>query len=168
MGQDHHTIASRFGDAGTSRAPIKEFSHDELMHILRNPSELLTHEVAVSMAQPHGSPAGYAARMTKDGTGFAVARHDRHQVSIFLKPDDSRPGAFWEIDLLARQFKNDPAVAGYLHSVPALYNAAQGCLTHLQSDGSGWLHTIEADFAKNFRTLVDGIQAQGPAISPPA
>ncbi len=160
MADQNHTIATSFGTAGVPAAPSRSFTEHELREILANPNESLTHDIARSMAQPHGVPYGYAAAMTKDGHGFAVAHHQGNRLSVFLKPDEKMPGAFWEINLLDRKFIPDENLAAHLHSNQQLYNATYDCLTHLKADGDDRLHLIEVAFAGEYRRLVDGFQAQ--------
>lgn len=164
MTHDLQTLADGFVRAQDTSQHPAPIPHKELYRLFEDPANLVTHDVARSLAAPRGAPFGYAAAMTPDGQGFAVACYRDNRLSVMLKPDAGQPAAFWEQHRHTRQFTRDEAVGGYLASNSGLYGAVYQCIAHLQQDGDSQLLMAPADFAQDYRTMMDAREQKPGAL----
>lgn len=125
-------------------------SEAALRAALEDPQNLMTHEIARAMAEQNRAPFRYAARMTPDRTGYAIASYlAGEKLSVFIKPDTEQIGAFWEFDLKKGQFTPDPNVDKYLRGNYDLYLAAFQSVINMQDNDAGnigWAATHYASY----------------------
>jgi hypothetical protein len=152
-------LVANFAGPSVQLAP-RPISAEEVRSALKDPENLLTYEIARAMAEDRRTPYGYAAAMASDGRGFVAASHDGQKVSMFLKPDDTKAGAFWEIDTTNNKMSRSPALAGYLAENYSLYGAVYQCITKLQQDGDDRISMIAVNFAQDFASMRDAPQAE--------
>jgi hypothetical protein len=132
----------------------KSLTHQEMIALLANPQENITLADAANLAHSR-PPYGYSIKLTADGKGFVIGCHRGNQVSMFIKPNDTTQGAFWELNTLTGQFIRDENLAGHLKQNHQLYLAVYDCISSLKADGDSRIMLADAKYAMDYRAILD-------------